>query len=38
MSLTFKLIVWRKWYYVLRYRMGLGRLASVRFGLWLARS
>jgi hypothetical protein len=29
---------WKWWYRVLRYREGLGRLHSVRYGLWLARS
>ena len=27
-----------KWYGVLRYRKGFGRLDSVRYGLWLAQS
>jgi hypothetical protein len=29
---------WTKWYRVLRYRNGLGVSASVRYGIWLARS
>lgn len=29
---------WKQWYRVLRYHEGLGRLDSVRYGLWLARS
>ena len=29
---------WKQWYRVLRYSRGLGPYASVRFGLWLARS
>jgi hypothetical protein len=29
---------WNKWYCVLRYRKGFGRLDSVRYGLWLAHS
>jgi hypothetical protein len=29
---------WREWYRVLRYRKGFGLFASVRYGLWLARS
>jgi hypothetical protein len=28
---------WNQWYRVLRFRRGLGRLDSVRYGLWLAR-
>lgn len=28
---------WNQWYRVLRYRNGLGRLDSARYGLWLAR-
>jgi hypothetical protein len=39
MFLTFSFIdKWKWWYRVLRYRKGLGRLDSVRYGLWLARS
>jgi hypothetical protein len=37
MSSAMKLIAWRKWYCVLRYRKGFGLLESIRFGLWLAR-
>jgi hypothetical protein len=29
---------WKQWYRVLRCRNGFGRLHSVRYGLWLARS
>jgi hypothetical protein len=28
---------WNRWFRVLHYRKGFGRLDSVRFGLWLAR-
>jgi hypothetical protein len=29
---------WKQWYRVLRHHNGFGRLHSVRYGLWLARS
>ena len=29
---------WLRWYRVLRYAKAFGLVASVRFGLWLARS
>ena len=29
---------WKQWYRVLRYHKGFGRLHSVRYALWLARS
>lgn len=29
---------WNKWYRVLRHCSGFGRLESMRYGLWLARS
>jgi len=29
---------WVRWYYVLRYAKALSFFASVRYGLWLARS
>jgi hypothetical protein len=28
---------WNKWYRVLRYSKGFGRVDSLRYGLWLAR-
>ena len=37
MSVTVKLIAWKKWYSVLRRSERFGLLDSVRFGLWLAR-
>jgi hypothetical protein len=29
---------WKQSYHMLRYRKGFGRLHSLRYGLWLARS